>query len=207
MIKLRNLLNEKLEVGSDSNLHGDDRTQRQFVIDLASQHPFGTISISDIAEALNTTRAEVKDNYARLIRHYDDREDFTKIVSEVPFHSAAIYQLTARAHSAPLSKEQLNKVRSEEERKYADTTGVFYSIYRWTKEDTNPMSIAYLNLREDDNVKEYAAKLPKQQEIYGDIYYYEISTKKMTKLPEEKKDKIITPDEFDAFVEEEFKND
>lgn len=200
-------LQEKLPIGHESNLHGDERTQRQFVIDLASQHPFGLISISDIADALSTTRDAIRDNYARQIRYYADKEDFDKIISEVPFRSAAIYQLVAREKSAPLSKQQLEKIRDEEEKKYDDTTGVYYSIYSWTKGDRNPINLAFLNLREDDDVKKYKSKLPKQQDIYGDIWYYEISDKKMKRVPDDRKDKIIASDQFDAFVEKEFEEE
>ncbi len=199
-------ISEKLNVTDPGNLHGDERTQRQFVIDLAKSNPFGLISISDIADALDTTRDAIRNTYARQIRFYADREDFDKIISEVPFRSAAVYQLVGREHSVPLTKQQLDAVKKEEEQKYADTTGVFYSIYTWTKEQENPFVIGYLNLREDENVKEYANKLPKEQDIYGDIYYYAINPKKMTRLPEDKKDKIITPDQFDQFIKSEFED-
>lgn len=201
---IKKILLEKLSLSDPGNLHGDERTQRQFVMDLASENPFGLISISDIADKLNTTRDAVRNSYARLIRFYADRSDFEKIIPEVPFRSSAVYQLVSRAKSAPIDKITMEKIKREEEKKYGNTTGVYYSIYTYSKKDTNPIKIAYLNLRDDDNIKEYQKLLPKQQDIYGETYYYAINDKKMTRLPEEKKSKIITPEQFSEFIKKEF---
>lgn len=197
-------ISEKLAVDDPNNLHGDERTQRQFVMDLAAQNPFGLISISDIADALDTTRDAIRDNYARQIRFYADREDFDKVISEVPFRSAAVYQLVSRARSAPLSKQQMEQIKKEEEKKYDDTTGVYYSIYVWSKGDINPLTIAYLNLRDDDDINKYKKMLPKQQVLYGELYNYRINDKKIARVPEKDEDKIITPEQFKQFIKKEF---
>jgi hypothetical protein len=210
MIKLLNLIPKKirnfifelrLTPDSPSNLHGDERTQRQFVIDLASQHPFGLISLSDIAEALETTRDDVRDNYARLIRYYANKSDFEKIVPEVPFHSAAIYQLVSRAQSAPISPDQLNKIKHEEELKYKGTTGVFYAVS--TDSSTQHITLGYLNLRDDEDVNKYKQMMPAEQDVYGEKFTFDIGNSKITKLPEKFHDKIIPASEFEEFVRSE----
>ena len=128
-----------------------------------------------------------------------------KLVDEVPFQSAAIYQLTSRAKSAPLSKQQIDVVKREEEKKYDATTGIYYSIYSWSKNDVNPLTVGYLNLREDEDVRKYQKLMPRQQDIYGDIYNYRISDMKMKKAPKDAKpDNIITPENFEAFIKKEF---
>lgn len=198
---------ERLKINDPGNLHGDERTQREFIISIASENPFGLISISDIADKLNTTRDAVRNSYARLIRFYSDRSDFEKIIPEVPFKSAAVYQLVSRAKSAPIDKTTLEKIKREEEKKYGNTTGVYYSIYTYSKKDTNPIKIGYLNLREDDDIREYQKLLPKKQDIYGETYYYAINDKQMSRLSDEKKDKIITPEQFKEFIKKEFEND
>lgn len=202
-------ISELLPVGHPSNLHGDERTQRQFVIDLASKNAMGIISISDIADALDTTRDQVQ-SYSRrmyLDSHRAD-DDFIKLVDEVPFQSAAIYQLISRAKSAPLSKQQIDVVKREEEKKYDATAGEYYSIYFWSKNNVNPITVGYLNLRDDEDVRKYQKLMPKQQNIYGDIYNYRISDKKMTRPPKDAKpENIITPENFEAFIKKEFEDE
>jgi len=205
--EITKLIREKrLRVGDENNLHGDERTQRQFVMDLASENPMGLISISDIANALNTTRDAIKDTYARQIRYYEDRDDFVKVIPEIPFRSAAVYQLVSRAKSAPLSKQMKDEILKKQEQLYSDTKGVYYSVYTWTKNDSNPITIGYLNIREDDDINKYKRKLPKQQNVYGETLYYAISDKKLDRLPKSLEDKIMTPADFEEFIKTEFSN-
>lgn len=201
------LMEARLHVGDEGNLHGDERTQRQFVMDLAAQNPMGLISISDIANALDTTRDSIRDTYARQIRYYADREDFDKVISEVPFQSAAVYQLVSRENSAPLTKQMKDEILRHQEKLYSDTTGVYYSIYMWTKNEINPIKIGYLNIRDDDNIEKYKNKLPKQYKVYGEMQYYAISDKKITRLPKNLEDKIMSPEDFNEFLKTEFSDD
>lgn len=209
MIKLFNLLPKKVQKflnelrltpDSPSNLHGDERTQRQFVIDLASQHPFGLISISDIADALNTTRDDIRDTYARQIRYYADRDDFEKIVPEVPFRSSAIYQLVSRAKSAPLSRNELEQIKDEEELKYKKTTGVFYPLFM--RSSGRSHLVGLINLRDSDKIKDYEKLLPPPEDIDGDVVSYNILNKKMKNIPTSLQNaEIIPKGEFKDFVD------
>jgi len=201
---IKNLISElRLTPDSESNLHKDERTQRQFVIDLASENPYGLISISDIADALNTTRDAIRNNYARQIRFFANKDDFTKIVTEVPFRSAAVYQLVSHSKSAPLSRQQLDKIQDEEELKYKKTTGVFYPVYMRQKNVGKSTLMGLLNLRQNDDVKLYQQLLPAPQVIEGDVYTYSINDKKMNRVPETLNTKIIPKNDFEAFVEKE----
>jgi hypothetical protein len=113
--------------------------------------------------------------------------------------------LTSRAKSAPLSKQQIDVVKREEEKKYDATAGVYYSIFSWSKNDVNPLTVGYLNLREDEDVRKYQKLMPRQQNIYGDIYNYRIGDKKMTRPPKDvKPEDIITPENFETFIKKEF---
>lgn len=189
---------EKLSIDDPGNLHGDERTQRQYVIDLANSNAMGLISLSDIADALNSTRDEVRNSYARIIRHYEDKDDFVKVVPEVRFHSSAIYQLASRAKSNPLSTQQLNQAKSEEEKKYKDTISVYYPIYTYQKGYSNPIVIAYLSLKPGDKVDQYKKMIPAQTEYYGDIMYYKISNIPTKKEPSPDK-QIVTSDDIKEF--------
>lgn len=201
---IKRLINElRLTPDSESNLHKDERTQRQFVIDLAAENPYGLISISDVAGALNTTRDAIRNNYARQIRYYADKDDFTKVVPEVPFRSAAIYQLVSHSKSAPLSRQQLDKIQDEEELKYKKTTGVFYPVYMRQKNESRSVLVGLLNLRQSDDVREYQKLLPPPQEIDGDVFSYSIGDKKMNRVPENLNAKIIPKNDFPEFVKKE----
>ncbi len=192
-------IKERLRIGDESNLHGDERTQRQFVIDLASQNPMGIISISDIASALNTTRNDIKDTYARLIRYYADRDDFEKIIPEIPFKSSAIYQLVSRSKSAPISKQALEKIKDDEELKYKQTTGVFYPLFVRTPRRSH--LLALINLRDSDKIKDYEKLLPPEETIDGEVVSYGILNKKMNSIPSNLQNITIIPkSEFQDYV-------
>ena len=165
--ELRTIIREEIsrivtEKGS-GNLHGDDRTQRQYLIDLANKNPDKIISLTIIADALGKTKDEVRDTYARQIRYYNNKDnDFVKIVDEVPYHSCAIYRLVGEE---PLTSRQLSQIKFEEAKRFDKYNGVFYPIlYKYKSNKTNKMmsySDAYLNVMGvNENLKHIFDKYP-----------------------------------------------
>lgn len=126
---IRSLINERLKIDSPGNLHGDTRTQREFVMDIAKQHPYGIISLSDIAVTLGTTNNAITNTYGRLIRDFGNKEeykkDFVKIIPEQPFRSAAVFQLRYKDR---LTDEERRKAAMEEMKKYKIANGIYYIL-------------------------------------------------------------------------------
>lgn len=200
---LKKKLFEKLDPDDERNLHGDSRTQRQFVIDLASKNPMGIISIADIAEALNTTRYDVR-SYARMIRDASWQKDFVKIIPGVPFKYSAVYQLVSMANRAPISKDDKKEIESNQKQKYKETEGVFYPIIMYDKTGRNTVTLAYLNLPQGDDIKKYKKELPNEIDLYGDKYKVVIGN--MLKYgPRNEKDleKVIGKNQFEDFIQDE----
>jgi hypothetical protein len=150
----------KLSADDPNNLHGDDRTQRQFVIDLAKSNR-NIISISDISRALGVTNAEIYNTYSRLIRKYSNKEnEFQVIIPGQPFRYEAIYEYVGsdKSDDEKPSKEELIKVGSE---LYKAAQTVYYSINRHDpKLGSRP--VAFLGLRADEDARPYASMLPKE---------------------------------------------
>lgn len=160
---VRNIIMERVNNDDSTNLHFDSRTQRQFVIDLAKKLG-GYITLSDIATALGVTNDDVKDNYGRLIRYFNNREnDFVKVVPEVPFRSAAIYQYVG----ADKSERQLDlSTKKEEElKKFQESLPYYYNI-RKRHVNQGLITVAFLRIRRDENINDYINMLPT-----SDLYY------------------------------------
>lgn len=118
------------------NLHGDERTQKQFVIDLAKAKKDGlqTISISEIATALHVPNKMISGTYARLIRYFNDRPNlFRMVIPGEPFRQEAIYQYIGEEPKKYLTADDIEAKEAEQkERELFKTlkTGKYYFVYR-----------------------------------------------------------------------------
>lgn len=184
------MIDEKLNIDDPGNLHGDERTQRQFVIDLAKKIG-GYISISDIASALDRTNDEIAGNYARLIRHFGNKDnEFVKVVPEEPFKSAAIYQYVGK----DMTDKQIDieDKKKEELIKFKNAMPYYYAI-RKKIPNKGRQTIAWLKLRKDENPTEYSKMLN-----FTDKYF--LDTVPFADNPG-RKFKIINKDLFKSIIE------
>jgi hypothetical protein len=161
---IKEVLQDMTSKIKEDNIHGEG-TQRQFVINLAKKLG-GYISISDIADALGLTNDDVRNNYARLIRYFSNKNnDFEKVVPEVPFRSAAIYKYVG-ADMTPKQIDMAEK-KFEEEKKFKAAMPYFYPIRKQIP-GKGRIPVAWLRLRRDADPKEYVAMLPQTNKYYLD---------------------------------------
>ncbi len=175
------------------HLHPGNESQRDHVLDLAKKLN-GIISISDIAADLGVTNKEIYGNYSRLLYHNNTREnDFRKIVDEVPFHSAAIFQLVTEPL---LSEEEIQKCIEREEITYKKTSGLFYSVHLSPKLNPRMPQLAWLNIPKSDSVKDYVNMIPAN--IRNDYF---VQTKGNSKGPrEDDAVPVYTKDTWKEFI-------
>jgi hypothetical protein len=148
----------------ETHLHSTGESMRKFVVDLAKKNN-GTLSLSDIALALNTTNDKVQ-SYSR--RMYVDaskgeKQDFEKIIPEVPFQQNAVYRLVDYRDRIPIETDAAlrNKLEQEERKKFqmVNPNEIFYNVVRssgWKEGDV----VGWIRTDKDTPKDELEKKLP-----------------------------------------------